>query len=169
MHSPLRLLCIPVFWCGIIVMTHNDLQVIGCLFPTSQKYRWLFFYNHANHTSTTTTTTGYCIILITEGSGSDSTPSSQLKTQFCAGHGYNFCFLFCALETNVAKCAPCLSVCSHVAAGVLFCLMMAYMKTRNSSLGFSRFKSCSTVTVIVYVRITKLSQNNRHFVTMLKG
>lgn len=75
------------------------------MFPTSQNYRRLSFYNHANHTSsTTTTTTGYCTTLTLEGSGFDSNPNSQLKTQFCAEHGYNFCFLFCVLETDVAKC-----------------------------------------------------------------
>jgi len=52
---------------------------------------------------------------------------------------------------SALSASPCWSVCSHVAAGVLFGLMMAYMKARNSSLGFWRFKLCTTVIVIVYM------------------
>jgi hypothetical protein len=96
--------CIPACWCALIMVTHNDLQAIGCLFPTSHNYRLFPFYNHSNNT-TTTTTTGYCTVPVLKGSGFDSNPSSQLKTQFCAGHGYNFCFVFCALETDVARCS----------------------------------------------------------------
>jgi hypothetical protein len=81
------------------MMTHttNFRELAGCLFPTSHNYLVLSFYNHTIHT------TGYCTILILKGSEFDSNASSQLKTQFCAGHGYKYCFLFCAFETDVAK------------------------------------------------------------------
>ena len=130
-HSLLTHVGVSVSWCAIILMTYKDLQLIGCLLPTSHNYRLLSFYNHANHT----TTTGYCTVLIFKGFGFDSNISSQLKTHFCVVHGYSFCFLFCTLETHVAKWAIRLTMFVRllaVAAGVLFCLMMAYMKTRNS-------------------------------------